>query len=182
MSDDLHRGRRRGLALRGLIAALAIAGGCSRPAPVGQDASAGGPDLAPQRNESASTRLLRGFDRDGEAASEALVAGCDDRRPYLALRHSAAASLSILAATAAGGGRVVIRSRGRALQEAGRGAVGALDRAMQGRDCASARDAAGSLGGAFRIAELALAINDVPDAAFGQALSDAAYRRMECQA
>jgi cytochrome c peroxidase len=174
MSDDLHRGRRRGLALRGLIAALALAGGCSRPALVGQEASAGEPDLAPQRNESASTRLLRGLDHDGETASEALVAGCDDRRPYLALRRSAAASLSIwrrrlpVAAESSFGPEV-------ALQEAG-GAIGALDRAMQNRDCASARDAAGSLGGAFRIAELALAMNDVPDAAFGQALSDAAYR------
>jgi cytochrome c peroxidase len=175
MPDDLHRPRRRGFPLRQL-AALALAAGCSRapPGALGAAADGGAPASSAERSASAPTLLLRRFDGDGEAAAQALAAGCDDRASYLKLRRSALAMLSYwrrrlqIAGETAFGPEV-------ALLEAG-GAIGVVDRAMQGHDCDAARDAARNLGNAFNVTDLALASSDAPRAAFGQALSDAAYR------
>ncbi len=54
--------------------------------------------------------------------------------------------------------------------------MGALDRAMQARDCNAVHDGAGRVGGAFRITEVALEGRDAPPKVVGQAMSDAAYR------
>jgi cytochrome c peroxidase len=199
MPDDLHRTGRRQFALRGLAAVLVAALGCSRSVPPAPEAT---PDagavrgaaiqpgaarsaaiqpgaarsaaIQPGAARSAATQLLLGFGRDGEAAAERLDAVCDDRAAYLVLRRAAAASLSawrrwtVPSAEVSFGPEI-------ASQEAG-GSIGPLDRAVQTGDCAGVRAAARSLGAAFRITDLALADTDIPPAAFGQALSDAAYR------
>jgi cytochrome c peroxidase len=54
--------------------------------------------------------------------------------------------------------------------------MGALDRAVERRDCPAVRRAAGNLAGAFRITDLAFAQQEVPRSIDAQALSDAAYR------
>jgi cytochrome c peroxidase len=175
MPDDLHRARRRGLAVRELIATVALATGCSRAGPAVPDAPVGPEvsDVGPAPS-SAATLLLRRFDHDGEEAVDALTTGCDDRAAYLALRRSALGLLSLwrrrlpMAAEAAFGPEI-------AIQEAG-GSIGALDRAMQAHDCSAVRAAASGLGGALRVTELSLTAADVPRVAFAQALSDAAYR------
>ena len=180
-----------------LLGGLALLSGCSRGEAPGSDTAAAGrqdaglgalvdADVGAGANASANgapdaggepseaTRLLQGFARDGQAAAERLVAACDDRAAYLALRRSATASLSDwrrhlpIAAEASFGPEV-------AIQEAG-GAIGAMDRALLARDCNAVRDAAGTLGGAFRITERALDGRDTSIEAFGQAMSDAAFR------
>lgn len=148
---------------------LAVAWGCSRPAVV-PDADPA--DATPE--QSATTRVLRGFMTDGLAAAVRLEAHCDDRRAYLDLRRDAAASLSAwrvrvpMAAEATYGPRV-------ALLEAG-GSIGALDRAVQRADCAAVGEAVDGIAGAFRVSDLSMAQLDIPPGAFGQALSDAAYQ------
>jgi cytochrome c peroxidase len=150
---------------------LAIAAGCSRATVVAQDAA---PIVDSGAEPSAATRLLQGFGRDGVAAVEQLAVRCDDRHAYLEVRRNATASLSVwrrwigVPAEAAFGPEVAILEAG--------GSVGALDRGLQARDCNAVRDAAGNLGAAFRASESTLERIDVPPAAFGQALSDAAYR------
>jgi cytochrome c peroxidase len=122
----------------------------------------------------AATRLLRGFALDGQAATERLAASCDDRSAYLALRRSAVASMSSwrrrlpMAAEVSFGPEV-------ALQESG-GALGAIDRALQAHDCTGVRDAAGRIGGAFRLTLSALEGRNAAPQPFAQAMSDAAYR------
>jgi cytochrome c peroxidase len=107
-------------------------------------------------------------------ATEQLAARCDDRPAYLEVRRKATASLSAwrrwigVPAEAAFGPEV-------ATQEAG-GSIGALDRAVEGRDCEAVRRAAANLVTAFRIPETSLERMGIPRAAFGQALSDATYR------
>jgi cytochrome c peroxidase len=123
---------------------------------------------------SAASGLLRDLARDGSIATEQLAAHCDDRHAYLDIRRKAAALLSAwrrwigIPAEAAFGPEV-------AIQEAG-GSIGALDRAMQRKDCDAARDAIGNLAAAFRITETSLSRIGIPRAPFGQALSDATYR------
>jgi cytochrome c peroxidase len=123
---------------------------------------------------SAETLLLRGFGRDGETAAERLEAACDDRGSYVALRRNAAASLSAWRRWTVPSAEVTFGPEV-AIQESA-GSIGTLDRAMQSRDCIAVRDAARSIGAAFRITDMALARANIPRAAFGQALSDAAYR------
>ena len=163
--------------LLSVVASFAIAVGCSRGVEVAKDA-APAPDSAPGADSAAqptpAARLLGGFAREGGAATAQLAAVCDDRRAYLEVRRDAAASLSAwrrwvgLPAEAAYGSEV-------GTQEAG-GSIGALDRAMQTHDCDAVRDAAGNLAAAFRVSGTTLERVSVPPAAFGQALSDAAYR------
>ncbi len=138
---------------------------------VAQDAA---PVVDSGAESSAAARLVQGFGRDGLAATERLATRCDDRLAYLVVRRKATASLSVwrrwigVPAEAAFGPEV-------AIQEAG-GSIGALDRAMQAHDCDAVRDAAGNLGTAFRVSETTVERIGIPPAAFGQALSDAAYR------
>jgi cytochrome c peroxidase len=123
---------------------------------------------------SAASRLLQDLGRDGRIASEQLAAHCDDRRAYLDVRRKATASLSAwrrwigVSAEAAFGPEVAIREAG--------GSIGALDRAMQSGDCGAVRAATANLTAAFRVAENTVGRMEIPRAAFGQALSDAAYR------
>jgi cytochrome c peroxidase len=147
--------------------------GCSRPTAVSQDGEAAIPADA-IAEPSAAAALVAGYAHDGAAAAEQLAAHCDDRRAYLDVRRNAAASLSVwrrwmgIPAEAAFGPEVSI-------QEAG-GSIGALDRALQSRDCAAVRDAAGNLRAAFVSSESALSRIGIPPATVGQALSDATYR------
>ncbi len=166
-------GRGTGIVIRhcryAALGVVAIGVGCSRSAPVALDA---GP--ADAMAPSAATRVLRGFTSDGLAAAQRLEARCDDRRAYLDLRRNATASLSAwrlrlpMAAEASFGPEVALLETG--------GALGALDRATQQNDCEAIRDAANNVAGPFRASDLAMARVDVPQATFGQALSDAAYR------
>jgi cytochrome c peroxidase len=153
------------------IALLGVVFGCSR-AEHGTTR-----DAAPEVSvveESASTRVLKGFARDGRKAAERLAASCDDRAAYIEVRRAAGALVSVwrrrlrIAAETVFGPEV-------AIQEAG-GAMGALDRALEHGDCASVRSAAGNVAGAFRISHLAFARQEIPPQIYAQALSDAAYR------
>jgi cytochrome c peroxidase len=168
MRDDLQRVHSNRLLPVGVF--LAVAVGCSRATVVAQDSAPVADGAAP----SAAAKLLQTFGRDGSSATGRLAADCDDRRAYLDVRRKAAASLSAwrrwvgIPAEAAFGPEV-------AIQEAG-GSIGALDRAMQVHDCNAVRDAARNLGAAFRVSERTAERIGVPAAAFGQALSDAAYR------
>ena len=124
--------------------------------------------------ESAETRLLRGFARDGKTAAEHLTASCEDRVAYLAVRRAAGALLGIwrrrfrVAAEAAFGPEI-------ASEESG-GAMGALDRALERQDCDTVRSAAANMAGAFRVTDVAIAQQEVPQPVYAQSLSDAAYR------
>jgi cytochrome c peroxidase len=125
-------------------------------------------------SEPSASGLLQNLARDGRIATEQLTARCDDRQAYLDIRRKAGASLSAwrrwigIPAEAAFGPEVAIKEAG--------GSIGALDRAMQRKDCNAVRDAAGNLGAAFRVTETSLDRAGIPRAAFGQALSDATYR------
>jgi cytochrome c peroxidase len=154
------------------IGLFGVALGCSRAEHgVTRD---GTPDDVTRVSESASTRVLRAFARDGKAAAERLVGSCEDRAAYLEVRRAAGALLSLW--------RRPLRMIGEtafgpevALTEAG-GSIGALDRALERRDCPAVEGAAGNLAGAFRLSDVALAQKEVPPQTYVQALSDAAYR------
>jgi cytochrome c peroxidase len=163
-SAAVQAGAARGAAVQaGAAPSAAVQAGAARGAAVQAGAA-----------PSAATQLLLGFGRDGEAAAERLEEVCDDRGAYLVLRRAAAASLSawrrwtVPSAEVSFGPEI-------ANQESG-GSMGTLDRAVQTHECAAVRGAARSIGAAFRITDIALADSDIPPAAFGQALSDAAYR------
>jgi cytochrome c peroxidase len=170
------RGARRRLrvgfvAFSTCFAMLDVGLGCS---PSRHDATLDAASKGPPAKESASTRLLAGWAHEGKGAADRLEDSCEDRGAYLRIRRDAGALLSIwrrrlgVAAEVAFGPEV-------AVDEAG-GAITALDRAIERRDCAAVESEARSMAGAFRISEVAVARHEVPAPLFAQALSDAAYR------
>jgi cytochrome c peroxidase len=184
MRGDLHRGAGLDLRLPGLIpertraAALLIAGAlafsaCSRSSapPPPRDAAPWAASVTAPGD--GATALLRDYARDGRAAADRLVNACGDRAAYLALRRSAAASLSVwraglnAPAEATFGAEIGV--------EAG-GSLGSLDRAMEAHDCGAQRDEAQNIEGAFHATLDVFGRRAVQAHVMGQALSDASFR------
>jgi cytochrome c peroxidase len=187
MPDDLHGERRRHVRLPGLTRAAVFlvaicAAACSRSsaatrsveaAPSSTPAAPSALAAAGELPNAPATVLLRGYARDGAAATDRLMNACGDRAAYLAIRRSATASLGVWRAWLKIPGEAAFGPQ-IAIQETG-GSIGALDRAIEAHDCGVQRDAATNLEGAFRVAQDVLGRSDVPPRIAGQALSDAAY-------
>jgi cytochrome c peroxidase len=194
MPGDLQRTRRlelRLLEIAGVV--LLVPGltlGCSRagrdehgdagdgPGAAARDSAIDGATASTAESDAGiedngPTALVRGFSRDGQRAADTLLAGCDDRGAYLAIRRDATALLSVWRRRLPIAGEVAFGPE-IALQEAG-GAIGGLDRAVEAHDCGATDEAAKKLEAAFHVTQIALTAQQVPPGTLGQAMSDAAY-------
>jgi cytochrome c peroxidase len=123
--------------------------------------------------EDPAVTALRSFAREGLLGLHRLQAGCDDRAAYLVLRKNLLASTEAWrrsvgqAAELAFGPPIVF--------DESAGALGALDRAIEARDCDGVRKQARQIEGALRLADMELGRRGIARDLVAQALSDSAY-------
>jgi cytochrome c peroxidase len=144
---------------RAIATALALLVACSRAPPAASDPYAGALRAAAERGLSASRRLDEGCGKDRDA--------------YLEVRRSLLASMKAWRMAVPSAANVAFGPP--EPKDEAPGAIGELDRAMGGPDCAAIRRAARTMASAFDTGTAELTRTPIPASLTAQALSDGAY-------